>query len=124
MKAKQSATFFDSDEILQQIFEAAQSVGGKDKHLAHKLSQKVASFLKEKYPKRQQKVDGEVDDAIEQILMEEGHINTARAFILKRKQLSDYRKQISSLGVKDELGLPYNSVVVIKNKYLQKNQLY
>ncbi|MBI3980853.1 adenosylcobalamin-dependent ribonucleoside-diphosphate reductase [Candidatus Microgenomates bacterium] len=123
MKVKGSATFFDTAEILQQIFEAAQSVGGKDKQLADKLSQKVAAFLKEKYPKRQQKVDGEVDDAIEQVLMEEGHINTARAFILKRKQLADYRKQISSLGIKDELGLPYNSVVVIKNKYLQKDEL-
>lgn len=40
----------------------------------------------------------------------------------KGKQLSDYKKQINVLGVRDELGLPYNSVVVIKNKYLQKDE--
>ncbi len=115
-------TDYNETEISTQIFAAAKSVGGNDSKRALILSEKVISYLNKLYPNKALKLNGEIEDAIEKILIEEGHAQTAKAFILKRKMLSDLKKQKEMLGVKDELNFPLNSLIIIKNKYLRKNE--
>ena len=102
------------------IFNVAQTVGGNDAKTAKLLASKVISYLDQKYQGKKE-LNGEVEDAIEKILIENGHAKTAKAFILSRQQTSENKKQKEMLGIKDELDLPYNSLVIIKNKYLKKN---
>lgn len=120
-KPLEKTTAYNETEISTQIFAAAKSVGGNDSRLAKTLSEKVISYLTKLYPHKTLKLNGEIEDAIEKILIEEGHAQTAKAFILKRKTLADLKKQKEMLGVKDELNLPLNSLIIIKNKYLRKN---
>jgi transcriptional regulator NrdR family protein len=83
---------FDQDRITNAIFAAAQAVGGKDRDLAKKLSDKVISVLEEKFGGLTIPHVEQIQDIVEKILMEEGHYKTAKAYILYRKEHERIRK--------------------------------
>src|SRR3989344_3803818 len=82
---------FDLKKIEDAVFQAAESVGGKDRNLAHALALKVLDLLQKKF-KDKPTVDN-VQDLVEKILIEEGHAKTAKAFILYRHQKDQEREQ-------------------------------
>ena len=88
---------FDREKIAFSIFKAAQRVGGKDRKLAEKLSRKVESFLKEKFPKRKIITTDEIGNAVEKVLIEAGHAKTAKTFILYREGQRRARKKLIKL---------------------------
>ena len=96
-------------------------MGGRDRKLAEKVAEKVLVYLSTKFPQKKNFTPQEIDDAVEKVLIEEGHARTARAFILEREAKESEEKTKELMGVKDDLGLPVNSLLVLKNKYLQKN---
>ncbi len=83
---------FNIDKITRVIFLAAQAVGGCDRYHASGLAEKVCSYLYEHKGKHIPKIE-EVQDAVEKILIEEGHAKTAKAFILYRDQRALVRKK-------------------------------
>lgn len=86
---------FDQDKITRAIFKAAQEVGGHDLGLAQKLSDKVVDILENHFPKDIPAVE-EIQDIVEKVLIEEGHVHTAKAFIIyrqKRKELRERREK-------------------------------
>jgi len=85
---------FDKEKIATSIFKAAQRVGGKDTTLAENLSEKVENFLKEKFPKARTISTDEIGDAVEKVLIEEGHAKTAKTFILYREGQKKSRKKL------------------------------
>lgn len=103
------------------IFEAASQVGGSDEKLSQTIAQKVLVYLQTRFPKTKNFVNGDVENAIEKVLIEEGHAKTAKVFILSRQEKETTKKVKNLVGVEDDLGLPLNSLIVLKNKYLQKN---
>ncbi|MDP3998901.1 MAG: adenosylcobalamin-dependent ribonucleoside-diphosphate reductase [bacterium] len=107
--------------ITRVIFQAAQTVGGKDRKLAEKVAEKVLVYLSTRFPRKKNFTRTEIDDAVEKILIKEGHARTAKAFILEREQKESTEITKDFLGVKDDLGLSVNSLLVLRNKYLQKN---
>ncbi|MBI4100474.1 adenosylcobalamin-dependent ribonucleoside-diphosphate reductase [Candidatus Microgenomates bacterium] len=111
----------DTKLITHVIFQAAQAVGGKNEDLAGEIAEKVLVYLATKFPKKKNFTQQELDDAVEKILIEEGHAKTARFFILDRQEKESEEKVKELLGVKDDVGFPVNSLLVLKNKYLQKN---
>jgi len=63
----------------------------------------------------------EIQDAVEAVLMEEGHGDVAKGYILYRERRAQVRFAKSTLGLKDDLKLPVNAVEVLKRRYLLKD---
>ncbi len=82
---------FDQEKITKAVWAAAQAVGGRDRRLAQRLSNRVVAMLEEKFPREIPGVE-DVQDLVEKVLIEEGHARTAKAYILYRKQHESLRK--------------------------------
>ncbi|MBW2980246.1 vitamin B12-dependent ribonucleotide reductase [Candidatus Woesearchaeota archaeon] len=111
---------FDPGKITLAIFKAAQSVGGKDMAIAEELGAKVLEELK-KSGKKVPSVE-EVQDAVEKVLIEEGHAKTAKAYILYRQKRKELREAKSMIGVTDDIDLTINAVKVLEERYLARDE--
>jgi len=85
---------FDVTKIKKAIYKAAEAAGGSDEKLAERLSYKVTDLLKEKYTSPTVE---DIQDAVEKVLIEEGHAKTAKKFILYRNKRSIEREKKSSI---------------------------
>jgi len=83
---------FDQEKITEAIWKAAQSVGGKDRTIAQRLSDKVVQLLEEKFGGYTIPTVEQIQDVVEKVLVEGGHYKTAKAYILYRKQHEKLRK--------------------------------
>jgi len=82
---------FDQERIANAIYKAARSVGGVNRRLAYHLSNKVVDALIRKFGDDLVPTVEDVQDTVEKILIENGHAQTAKAYILYRKQHEDIR---------------------------------
>lgn len=124
MKVEGYTEPYDEAKVADAIYLAAQEVGGTDKKQATFLGKRVTDYLHQQYARQKQISTRDIGDAVERVLMEEHHIRTARAYILNRdKKREEYEAKIR-VGVKDDIGLGINSLVVMRNKYLQKNSKF
>jgi ribonucleoside-triphosphate reductase len=80
---------FELEKITDAIFKAAQAVGGDDMQTAHHLAAMVVDYLAREMKLALPSVE-EVQDAVEKVLIENGHARTAKAYILYR----DHRTRI------------------------------
>ncbi|MGB9671547.1 MAG: ribonucleoside triphosphate reductase, partial [Candidatus Bathyarchaeales archaeon] len=92
---------FDQERITNAIWKAAKAVGGKDRELAKKLSDKVVEILKKRFGEEGVPTVEEIQDLVEKVLIENGHARTAKAYILYRKQHQDLRELASLLSSAD-----------------------
>ena len=83
---------FNPIKITEAIWKAAQAVGGKDYRKSAELTNKVMDFLEKETKRGEMPTVEQVQDAVEKILIEEGHAKTAKAYILYRKQHTDIRE--------------------------------
>ncbi len=112
---------FDPDKIFKSIWMAAQKVGGKDESLALKLKEKVTAILTERYPDGETIKTLEIGEIVEKVLIEHGHAKTAQEFIRYRENKKHFRADKESLGVKDDIGLSYNTLYILKQRYLKRD---
>ena len=82
---------FDQSKITNAIWKAAQSVGGTDSRVAMQISNKVVDYLNEKFTDKDIPAVEDLQDAVEKVLIEDGHAKTAKAFILYRQKHKDIR---------------------------------
>jgi len=82
---------FEKQKIAEAIFKSAQDVGGSDRETAEKLADKVAGLLNEKFKDKTPSVE-DIQDAVEKVLIEEGHAKVAKNYILYRQQKTDLRE--------------------------------
>lgn len=82
---------FDKEKISSAIFKAAQKVGGEDRELAERLSEKVVSYLLDRFGEHIPTVE-EVQDGVEKILIENGHAKVAKEYILYRDMRARLRR--------------------------------
>ncbi len=87
---------FDETKITDAIFRAAEAEGGHDKAMSMELTAKVLKELSASYPNQIFSVE-DVQDAVEKILIEEGHARTAKAYILYRDRRNRVRMAKSDL---------------------------
>ena len=80
------------EKITNAIWAAAQSVGGKDKSVAEKLTKDVLLELERKYEGGGIPAVEHIQDIVEKVLIEKGHAKTAKAFILYREQHKNIRE--------------------------------
>ena len=87
---------FNPNKITIAIFNAAKSVGGHDKDMAKKLTDQVVDILEQQFLDTIPEVE-DVQDIVENVLIENSHTKTAKAYILNRKQHEHIRKTRSML---------------------------
>ena len=122
-KRDNSLVAFDRGKIERAIFRAALEALGDEKKARYtaevsteKVLEKVAADFKTKIPAVE-----EVQDRVEESLMELGFGSVARSYILYREEHKDIRQVKVIYGVRDDLKLPLNTLLVLKKRYLQKD---
>ena len=81
---------FNVEKIASAIFKAAEAVGGTDYDEALEIAGRVCDYV-EASGKKIPTVE-EIQDAVEKILIEEGHASTAKAYILYRSNRTRVRE--------------------------------
>ncbi|MCW4029531.1 MAG: ribonucleoside triphosphate reductase [Candidatus Bathyarchaeota archaeon] len=92
---------FDQERITTAIYKAARAVGGKDKETAKRISDEVMAELQKTYGDDGVPTVEEIQDIVEKRLIENGHAQTAKAYILYRKQHNDMRELAALLSSSD-----------------------
>ncbi len=113
---------FHKEKITTAIFKAAQSVGGKDVGISEALADKVVDLLEQKTAKNAIPTVEGVQDIVEQVLINEGHAKTAKAYILWRQKRKEIREVKALYGITDELKLTVNAAKVLERRYLRKDE--
>jgi ribonucleoside-diphosphate reductase alpha chain len=88
--------------------------------VAASITEAVIGALASRYGGRIPSVEG-IQDTIEEALMDAGHAQVARAYILYRHGRTELRMAKSALGQRDDLKLPLNAMEVLKRRYLLKD---
>jgi ribonucleoside-triphosphate reductase (formate) len=92
---------FDQERITQAIWKAAKAVGGKDREQAKRISDEVVADLQKIYGDDGVPTVEEIQDLVEKRLIENGHAQTSKAYILYRKQHNDMRELAALLSSSD-----------------------
>ena len=87
---------FDPSKITDAIYKAAQVLGGSDRQTAEELTCKVIAYLTDELHETRPTVE-QVQDAVEKILIENGHARTAKEFILYRAERTRVRDMNTKL---------------------------
>ncbi|WP_455382281.1 ATP cone domain-containing protein [Salinispira pacifica] len=106
---------FDKEKIAFAVLRAAVAVGGRNREVADSIADKVVALLESRmlaergartasYPTVE-----EVQDAVEKILIEEGHARTAKAYIIYRYEHALKRAGRDSLTYSSE-NVPYKKL--------------
>ncbi|MCK4516656.1 MAG: hypothetical protein KAU31_15450, partial [Spirochaetaceae bacterium] len=109
---------FDKEKITFAILRAAVSVGGRDRAIAEGVAAQVVGILNKRFgeaeasagpgPSDHPTVE-EVQDAVEKVLIENGHARTAKAYILYRYEHTLKRAGRESLTYSSE-NVPYRKL--------------
>ena len=87
---------FDLDKIANEVFRAAQSVGGTDAAMARDVAEKTCALYEQLHGSQEPTVE-EIQDLVEKELIECGHAQTAKAYILYRYERTRDREVKSNL---------------------------
>lgn len=122
-KRDESIVDFDMQKIRRAVFRAALDVL-KEKKRSSEIAdaseriilEKIASLFKNKLPSVEN-----IQDIVEEALMEAGYLSIARSYIIYRQEHQDIRQAKIIYGVRDDLKLPLNALLVLKKRYLLKD---
>jgi len=96
-KRNGSVENFIPEKITSAIFKAAVACGGNDFDTARKLSDEVIKLAEEKYSNQIPEVE-QIQDLVEYVLIENGHAQTAKAYILYREKRKNARELNALIG--------------------------
>ncbi len=97
---------FHREKITWAIFKAAAACGGDDFELAERLTDQVVELINQKYKNSIPDVEG-VQDIVEKVLIENGHAQTAKAYILYRDKRKRTRELNALIGATIEMFSDY-----------------
>ncbi len=81
---------FNSQKIADAIFAAAVACGGSNRTLAESICDKVVARAEEQFKSKIPTVE-QIQDIVEKVLIEDGHAQTAKAYILYREKRKSSR---------------------------------
>jgi len=84
---------FDKTKIADAIYKAAQAAGGEPRYVAEELAEAVAVVLENDYDGTPPHIE-RIQDLVERVVMETGHIETAKAYILYRERRAQVRDSL------------------------------
>ena len=87
---------YDINKIADAIFKAAQVLGGKDHDLSLEIAEEVEDYLLEVCHNQVPTVE-QIQDAVEKVLIENGHARTAKEYILYRAERTRARDMNTKL---------------------------
>jgi len=114
---------FNPDKIQNAVFRAALEVlqnSPEASSVSSRVTPAVAQKLKKDFGRKPLPVEA-IQDTVETALMEAGFNQIAKSYILYRERRSELRLAKSVLGIKDDLKLPFNTMEVLKKRYLLKD---
>ena len=88
---------FDQEKIKNAIWKAAKAVGGTNEAIAEDLADQVVEIISERYTDAIPEVE-DIQDAVEKVLIENGHAKTAKAYILYREKRRATREINAMIG--------------------------
>ena len=111
---------FDPARIEAAVRRAMREVGRDDPALAREVADRAARAL----ARRRLRVPGieDIQDEVERALMGLGLDDVARAYVVYRRRRAELRAAKDLLGVRDDLKLPLNAVVVLRERYLLRDE--
>ena len=84
---------FNPERITNAIYRAAVAVGGRDRERAAWLTEHVVRILQQNAPPGHTPHIEEIQDVVEKVLIENGHAQVAKAYILYRDERNRRRHQ-------------------------------
>ncbi|HOZ56199.1 MAG: Anaerobic ribonucleoside-triphosphate reductase [Parcubacteria group bacterium ADurb.Bin316] len=94
-------TDFNQEKITTAIYKATEAIGKADKYLAAKLSEQVVEALNEKFHARSIPAVEEIQDIVEEVLIVNKQIKTAKSYILYRDNRARLREMESMINSND-----------------------
>ncbi|WP_174548871.1 adenosylcobalamin-dependent ribonucleoside-diphosphate reductase [Actinomadura formosensis] len=112
---------FDPEQIRRAIDRAAAEAGVRDPGVIGKAARRVVDRVAARFDGRAPTVE-QVQDAVEDTLMTAGLADVARAYLLYRSRRAELRDSKRMLGVRDELKLTLAATVVLRERYLRRDE--
>jgi uridine kinase len=100
---------YERDRIATAIFKAAASIGGRDRDEAECLAALVEDRLNQMYGDEPPTVE-DVQDLVETVLLEEGHLGTSRAYISYRNRRAQRRESRADMASSTFNNIPYKKI--------------
>ncbi|RJQ40999.1 MAG: response regulator SirA [Anaerolineaceae bacterium] len=101
---------FTPQRITNAIYRAAVAVGGRDKATAEKLTVQVVDYLEENFATTKFPTVEDVQDAVEKILIENGHSKVAKAYILYRDERARMRASRKEQTIQPSENIPWAKI--------------
>jgi len=101
---------YSRQRITNAIYRAAVAMGGRDKETAENLAHKVESILCDNYDNDHPPMVEKIQDIVEKVLIEEGHAQVAKQFILYRASQHEKRKAKLSKSKVHSGNIPYQKI--------------
>jgi uridine kinase len=106
---------FNPDRITNAIYRAAVAVGGRDREQAEWLTEQVVQILQATITEGQTPHIEVIQDAVEKVLIENGHAKTAKAYILYREEKERRRREEGKRISKPSENVPWAKTWQILN---------
>ena len=101
---------FTPQRIANAIYRAAVAVGGRDKQTAEKLTEYVVRVLEAQTSEGEIPTVEQIQDAVEKVLIEEGHARVAKAYILYRAERARLREQRAERDAQPSTNIPWSKL--------------
>ena len=101
---------FTPQRISNAIYRAAVAVGGRDKTIAENLTQQVVAYLEKNYTAPKYPTVEEIQDAVEKVLIENGHSKVAKAYILYRDERARMRTGRKEQTIQPSQNIPWAKI--------------
>ncbi|RMF06077.1 adenosylcobalamin-dependent ribonucleoside-diphosphate reductase [Candidatus Woesearchaeota archaeon] len=114
---------FDRGKIENAISKAVAATGGSDLSQVSHLADLVVEEINKRFHRHSIPAVEEIQDIVENVLIREGHAETAKAYILyrqKRTELREAKKLL--LGFVDDSKLSLNGAWIAKERYLLRDK--
>lgn len=112
---------FNKGRISNAIYRAAVAVGGRDKEKADELADEVIKLLTKDNSTSITPTIEEIQDAVEKVLIENGHAKVAKAFILYREEANKRRESSAEKASHPSENIPWAKLHRILDWSVTKN---
>jgi ribonucleoside-diphosphate reductase alpha chain len=112
---------FRPAKIAAAIGKAFKAAAIDDPRSPSELTGRVAKLAEERFPSATPGVE-DIQDIVERVLIDAGHADVAKAYILYRQKRNEIREAKRYLGVADDLKLSLNAIEVLKKRYLRRDE--
>lgn len=114
---------FDAEKIYIAISKAAEAVGSYDREKTKPVVEKVLHYVSQKFSDENIPSIEDIQDIVERVLIEQGHVKTAKAYIIYREEQAKLRaKKQELVGGFVDKRMNLNALIILKEKYLLKNK--